>query len=215
MSLIDDALKRAQAADDAAAGRPAERPWIPTPMPDAGLARRRAAIHWLGIAAFAIVVLGAGIAVFRSVWTSGSRLPAEKAPAERRPAVLASTPTLAPEAVVIVSTPVPTARIRPTRPPPAVAAEAGAESPEARPTAPSRPGASIANGRTYAGALTLPGGERIELGGIVWSETEPRALLNDRVLGVGSFVEGFQLKRIEEDRVELEKDGVTITVTVK
>ncbi len=217
MSLIDDALKRAQAAGDAAAGRPAERPWIPTPMPDAGLARRRAAIRWIGIAAVAIVVLGAGIALLRGAWTSGSRLPAEKAPAEPRPAVLASTPTLAPEAVVVVTTPFPAARFRPTRAPRPVevAADAVSEPSEARPTAPARPAASIVNGRTYAGALTLPGGERIELGGIVWSETEPRALLNDRILGVGSFVEGFHVAKIDEDRVELEKDGVTISITVK
>ncbi len=217
MSLIDDALKRAQAADEAAAGRPAQRPWIPTPMPDAGLARRRAAIRWLGIAAAAFAVLAAGIAVVRVAWTSGPRLPAGTGPGEERPAALVSTPTLAPEAVVIVPTPFPTAPLRPTRAPRPVAAEAGAvsESPDARPTAPARPAGAIANGRSYAGAVTLPGGERIELGGIVWSETEPRALLNDRVLGVGAYVEGFHVTRIEEDRVELEKDGVTISITVK
>ena len=75
--------------------------------------------------------------------------------------------------------------------------------------------AHLASGRSYSGSVTLAGGEKIELGGIVWSETEPRALLNDRVLGVGGFVEGYEVTRIETDRVELKKDGATITVTVK
>ena len=43
----------------------------------------------------------------------------------------------------------------------------------------------------------LPGGEKIELGGIVWSETEPRALLNDRVLGIGFLRRGLPRR---EDR---------------
>ena len=63
--------------------------------------------------------------------------------------------------------------------------------------------------------MTLPGGAKIELGGIVWSETEPRALLNDRVAAVGAYVEGFTLSKIEQDRVVLEKDGVTISLSVK
>ena len=74
---------------------------------------------------------------------------------------------------------------------------------------------AIANGKTFAGAVTLPGGAKIELGGIVWSETEPRALLNDRIAAVGAFIEGYSLTKIEENRVALEKDGVTIYVSIK
>jgi type II secretory pathway component PulC len=69
--------------------------------------------------------------------------------------------------------------------------------------------------RTYAGSVTLPGGEKIELGGIAWSEEEPRALLNDRVVGVGGYVDGYSVSKIETDRVVLEKDGATIVLTVK
>jgi hypothetical protein len=84
-------------------------------------------------------------------------------------------------------------------------------------TAPPAPRApqAVADGKTYAGSVTLPGGGKIELGGIVWSETEPRALLNDRIAAVGAYIEGYNLTKIEENRVALEKDGVTIYVSVK
>ena len=71
MSLIDDALKRAQAADEAASGKPAERPWIPTPMPDAGLARRRAMTRGLAIAAAVAAVAVASFFVLRRAASSG------------------------------------------------------------------------------------------------------------------------------------------------
>ena len=42
MSLIDEALKRAQEASQREGEKSQERPWTPAPLPDAGLARRRA-----------------------------------------------------------------------------------------------------------------------------------------------------------------------------
>jgi hypothetical protein len=114
---------------------------------------------------------------------------------------------------------------RPTRAPrPTPSAELGgapateppsAEAPPAAPAPAPRPPRAGGGGRTYPSVASLPNGVRIELGGIVWSETEPRALLNDRVLGVGSYVEGWSVQTIEEDRVVLEKDGATITITVR
>ena len=225
MSLIDDALKRAQAADEKAAGKPAERPWIPTPMPDAGLARRRAVMRGLGIAVASLVVAAAAVLVFRRPSGSGSPVPARSG-SDDGPSAAALAPLSLPtplQEVVDVPTPTtpvpaaaPSPRPRPTRA--AVLAPASAEPPGAEAPAPApvpKPSGPIANGKTYAGSVTLPGGDRIELGGIVWSETEPRALLNDHVLGRDSYVEGYRVAKIEEDRVALEKDGVTIYVTVK
>jgi type II secretory pathway component PulC len=63
--------------------------------------------------------------------------------------------------------------------------------------------------------VELPDGGSLELGGIVWSEADPRALVNDRVVGVGAYVQGYTIERIEEDRVVFEKDGKRITITVK
>lgn len=225
MSLIDDALKRAQAADEAAAGKPADRPWIPTPMPDAGLVRRRALVRWLSAAVAAVAVAAAGIAFLRRPSPPGPAAPVPGRKADGPSAAMAaplSSPTPL-QVVVAVSTPVtpvpaslPTRPPRPTRaassPPPPGAAE-DAEAP-ARAPAP-KPAGATTSGRTYAGSVALAGGAKIELGGIVWSETEPRALLNDHVLGTDAYVEGYRVAKIEEDRVALEKDGVTIYVTVK
>ncbi len=84
---------------------------------------------------------------------------------------------------------------------------------EPAPPAPHPPRAPAS--RTYSGSVTLAGGEKIELGGIAWSEEEPRALLNDRIVGVGGYVDGYSVSKIETDRVVLEKDGATIVLTVK
>ena len=70
-------------------------------------------------------------------------------------------------------------------------------------------------GKTYHGRIALPDGGSLELGGIVWSDAEPRALVNDRVVGVGAYVQGYTVERIEEDRVILEKDGKRVTISVK
>jgi hypothetical protein len=225
VSLIDDALKRAQAADDAAAGKAANRPWIPTPMPDAGLARRRAMLRGLGIAAAVAAVGALALVVLRGAGSAGPATPARDGKGDGRIAALsaaATSPTPL-QVVVAVSTPttpvpasMPTRRPRPT--PEAASPLPSGRTEEAGATVPapvSKPSGAIANGRTYAGSVPLPNGEKIELGGIVWSETEPRALLNDRVLGTDSYVEGFRVVKIEEDRVALEKDGVTIYVSVK
>jgi hypothetical protein len=83
------------------------------------------------------------------------------------------------------------------------------------PASPAPTSGRLTSGKTYVGSVSLAGGARIELGGIVWSETEPRALLNDRVVAVGSYVEGFTVSKIDADRVALEKDGVTISLSVK
>ena len=216
MSLIDDALKRAQAAGEGEAARPTSRPWIPTPLPDPGIARRRALVRWLGIAAAVVAVAAAAVWLLRNEFSSGlPPLPAGDGRGVGRPAAgaLKSTPT--PDALAL-ATPIAVARVRATRPPREAAAGAIGEEPvSASPTPVPHAPQAIANGKTYAGAVTLPGGAKIELGGIVWSQTEPRALLNDRIAAVGAFIEGFSLTKIDENRVALEKDGVTIYISVK
>jgi len=143
----------------------------------------------------------------------------------------AEVPTAPPLPVVVVPTP-PRVRRAATEPegaaprraaPVASTASPAADAPAANPaSAPAPPPAaphaarpSAPSTRTYAGSVSLSGGEKIELGGIAWSEEEPRALLNDRIVGVGGFVEGYAVSKIETDRVVLEKDGATIVLTVK
>lgn len=81
-------------------------------------------------------------------------------------------------------------------------------------SSPLRPAERASAGRTYVGSLVAPGGGRVELGGIVFSES-PAALLNGRVLPVGGVVEGLTVARIEENRVELQGDGITVFLSLR
>lgn len=216
MSLIDEALKRAQSAGEGGAGSTADRPWSPPPMPDSGLARglrlRRAA----GAALLVIAAAGAAYLYLR-------RSPDGDAVSRARSAATARAPAADPAAAAQVPTALPLVVVAPPRSRPAAAAtaqstQAGQSDASEAPAAVEVPAPRrnrLVSGKTYAGSVTLPEGARIELGGIVWSETEPRALLNDRVLGVGAYVEGFTVGSIETERVELRKDDLTIFLSVK
>ena len=220
MSLIDEALKRAQEASQREGEKSQERPWTPAPLPDAGLARRRAAVR-LGLRILGVV---AGVVVLaflgRLVWNSAAPdTPTPTSPASRVAAVPAPTavPTLS---ETLVPTPLatassvagapPSARPRPTK----VGIPQGEDVSASVVEVPAPPSVLEA-GRTYVGIVHLPEGRRIELGGIVWSEAEPRALLNDRIVATDSYVEGFTVAKIEENRVALEKDGMTIYLVLK
>lgn len=61
----------------------------------------------------------------------------------------------------------------------------------------------------------LPDGSKLDLGGIVYSETSPFAFLNGRLVGVGEFVAGRRIDRIERDRVILSGEGGSITLRLK
>jgi hypothetical protein len=86
---------------------------------------------------------------------------------------------------------------RPTPPPPT-------------PTTPSR----HLRRRAAAGTALVPSG-KLELEGIVFSATNPTALINGRVVSPGGFVAGFTVLKIERDRVELEGDEEIIVLTLK
>ncbi|HEY2798222.1 MAG TPA: hypothetical protein VGK26_10065 [Thermoanaerobaculia bacterium] len=210
-------------------------------MPDPGLARAARLRRLAGILLLAMAVAGAGYLLVRFGFGSGFRSPApapDKAAASALPTtapIPVEAPTAAALQVVVVPTPPRVRRESPdVTPLRSVARGAEATSPSApassttsisapAPAAdqaraaphPSRPAASTAGIRTYAGSFPLAGGEKIELGGIAWSEEEPRALLNDRVVGVGGYVDGYSVSKIETDRVVLEKDGATIVLMVK
>ncbi len=69
--------------------------------------------------------------------------------------------------------------------------------------------------KAAAGVFVAPDGTRIELGGIVFSETNPVALLNGRVLPVGGVVGGMTIVAIEENRVELEGEGTRVFLSLR
>ena len=216
MSLIDDALKRAQEASEKKGGAPKERPWVPAPLPDPAIARRRRAMRMAGLALAAAVVIAGGVWAVRVA----GRIPAGK-PDEKPPAAAAAAPAVLPTpepTLVAVEVPPQAAAParRPTRLPrltPLVDTEGLNEGAETKVPAPGAP--PERSGRVHAGFFTLPSGTHIELGGIVWSDVEPRALVNDKIVGVGAYIEGYSLTKIEEDRITLEKDGATVVITVK
>ena len=251
MSLIDEALKRAQQAADREA--PRQRPWVPSPLPDAGLARRRRFVRSTTIG----VALAAGIAAVAALLIWAVHAPSKPEPARQAAAARVPVPTevrragdgdggpptVAAAAAVAAPTPRPGVAVTPREraAPPVSAAGAVARRPselvasiETTPVHVAPPpraaeGISSASGspavrsqaappsagKAYKGKVTLPDGGSLELGGIVWNETDPRALVNDRVVGVGAYVQGYTIERIEEDRVVMERDGKRITITVK
>jgi hypothetical protein len=206
VSLIDEALKRAQAAGQGEQGRPADRPWIPSPMPDAGLATRRRLLRVAGACGAAAVLIAAAL----FFWQSRPPSAPEKQPERPHEAPAASVAVEPVAPVTLAAAPAAAPRVRATDPPAAAAQE-----PVETPSAPTRAAQSIVEGRSFVGSIALPDGAKVELGGIVWSEAEPRALVNDRIVAVGAYVAGFTVVRIEEDRLALEKDGVTVFLTVK
>jgi hypothetical protein len=63
--------------------------------------------------------------------------------------------------------------------------------------------------------MPLPGGVKITLDGIVFSEESQVAVVNGRVLPVGGLVEGYEIVQILPDRVELERDGARVVLTLR
>jgi hypothetical protein len=210
VSLIDEALKRAQEAGKEQDGASRQRPWVPTPLPDPAIARRRKLRRGLLLAVAVAAVAGAALWMSRVLTAPGTR-PASRAPIDAQPATPVPQPTL-----IAVEVPPPAKNLRPTRAPRPTLPVAAGETATGEPAAvESEAPPASARGRTFSKSVTLPDGTKIELGGIVWSETDPRALVNDRIMAVGGYVEGYTLAKIEEDRITLEKDGETLVVLVK
>jgi hypothetical protein len=221
VSLIDEALKRAQAAhqDAAKEGAPAP-PWTPAPLPD----RRRARLPYVLAGVLLVAFIAAALLVIRRWPSAGKTQTAAEphsSPAAATPSRSGSAESTLPAIVseVIVEPPPREASEEPRKTPPADTPKATPLPPAAivpgAATAPERPARAPADGRTYFGQVPLPGGGKIELGGIVFSEESPTALVNGRVVRSGSFVEGYEVTRILPDRVELTGNGTTIFVVVK
>lgn len=213
MSLIDEALKRAQEASQRE-GQKGEtsRPWTPAPLPDAGLARRRALAR-LGLRALAGIVAVVVLAFLgRMVWNAAAP---ETPPDAGVAAATAPTPAPAFPETLVPTPNAPAAVGAPARPRPTKIAMPQAEDVSTEVVEVPPPRSVLEAGRTYVGVVNLPDGRRIELGGIVWSEEEPRALLNDRIVATDAYVEGFTVSKIEENRVALVRDGMTIYLSLK
>ncbi|HTD53598.1 MAG TPA: hypothetical protein VK780_11285 [Thermoanaerobaculia bacterium] len=224
MSLIDDALKRAQAAQEA--GRQNGRPWTPPPLPDSRAVRSRGrrAAAWTG----AVLLLAAAVLLWRA---RNSAKPALlSAPAKAPSAAAATLPPITSEVAVgppskgLPPEAIPSSRgetsarsaSKPLERPRATPAAGPAAAAPSTGTRESRPhSAANAQERSYPGEMPLAGGGKITLDGIVFSEASPVAVLNGRVLPVGGFVEGYTVVKILPDRVELEADGAKVLLTLR
>ena len=223
MSLIDDALKRAQeeAARQDEAHRLARRPWI-APQPPR---RRSPAGRIASMAlAFALAVAGAAWFLSRRNAAAPPKAPVPAPSPAPRPAPAAAAPVSPPLENVEVPPPVatPPARERtktnhavpesePSRPPSPPAATPAPSPPSAAERRPRAP--SIPDGKTFVRTVTLPGEDAIELDGIVFSESNPVAVIGGHLLGPGSWIGDFEIVKIEENRVTLRGRGVTIFLT--
>jgi ferric-dicitrate binding protein FerR (iron transport regulator) len=217
MSLIDDALKRAR---DEAALQDQEGRRSPLPQrqggrpPSAGGGRALA----IGLAAGVLVSLLAYQAYRATVRPEPQRSP-PPAPAAAHP------PSPLPE--VAVPPPIsaqagkarsgaeharsgranPAPGVKPDSPPAATvsAASAPGEGKGKRPR----------DGESFSRSVSLPGGSRIELEGIVYSDTRPVALVNGKVMAPGDTVEGFTIVKISPDRIKLQDHERTISILAK
>ena len=259
MSLIDDALRRAQERRVAEATSGAD-PWTPAPLPDAGRARRRRIRYAAVLATAAAATVVAGLLLLRSPRApSGPKSATPKEPGSWAAGAPAMPPTPTLPAAVAVAAPAPVPApvrteaaalasrgVAPVAAPPSPSAAASprlpapsgmpvvvralpaassspriAFSPEIASFPPPRPSHEHVSAthtpaqrrETARGEVTVPGG-KIELGGIVYSETNPVAVLNGRIVGVGAVVEGFTVVGIEENHVELKNDGRTILLSL-
>jgi hypothetical protein len=264
VSLIDDALKRAQEARRADSARPEGDPWSPAPLPDAGRSRRRRIRRAAALAGVAAAAAAAGLLLLRR--PGPPDVPRERTPGSAPGALAAAaamppTPTLPPAVAVAPAAAVPApvrtqaaaavSRVPPAAAAPVVAAAAtpapatssasnrlpapssmpvvvrampsASGSPEiAEREVPERPTHEHAAAShtapekrdTARGEVAVPGG-KIELGGIVYSENNPVALLNGHIVGVGAVVEGFTVVAIEENRVELKHEHRTIILALR
>jgi hypothetical protein len=227
MSLIDEALKRAELEAARRDGlRGGAYPWVPEHMP-----RRRSPWGWI-----AATVAGLGLAVAGAVWLIGRPAPVQGPAAVQGPkSNVQGSPRPMLDTVVEVSPPPVGLPSRGATPAKNDDANAKAGKETQRPTPPfdtarariapapgaasgaaeNKPPRGLADGRTYAGEVTLPDGPKIELEGIVFSEANPVALINGKVLPPGGVVEEFTIVSIKSDRVELTGHGVTIFLTLK
>lgn len=88
--------------------------------------------------------------------------------------------------------------------------------PASRAPAPPQRGAGGTRASSPAGGGPASASGKLELGGIVFSEGNPVALINGRVVSAGSYVDGYEVVRVEATSVELRaEDGKKVVLKLK
>ena len=91
-------------------------------------------------------------------------------------------------------------------------------SPTEPPSAVSEPveaGRDPQGSRVFVGQARLENGQVVDLGGIAWSESEPYALLNGQVVGVGELIRTYRVVEITRSEVVLQHDGDRVVVRLE
>jgi len=124
---------------------------------------------------------------------------------EMRPTVPAEPPAVRPESQ---ATPPPVPAPAEERPAPAPVPQAPAA------PAPEDSG-DLTDAKVYVAELPVPGDEPVKLNGIAFSQDQPVAVLDGRVMGPGETIKGFTIISIESGRVKLQGHGTTVFLAPK
>jgi hypothetical protein len=242
VSLIDDALKQAQATHPKDEERSEGKvPWTPPPLPDRSRLVRARIGRILGLSLLAALAAAVGlVVVLRSRRPPPPRSRASDAVQASSAAAglppITSEVTVAPPQRVAASGPPAAAEASQAAPAGSIA-QADARAPGAlerqnrpvkepdgerarlaTPSAdrpPERKARAPVAPAVFAGEMPLPEGGKITLDGIVFSETNPVAVLNGKITPPGADVDGYTVTRIYPDRIELERDGKSVSLTLK
>lgn len=84
-----------------------------------------------------------------------------------------------------------------------------------RPVPQSKATSTLGSAREFVGQAQLKDGQLVDLEGIAWSESEPFALLNGQVVGVGEIVRAYRVTEIHQDRVLLQQGEDFILLRLK
>jgi hypothetical protein len=126
---------------------------------------------------------------------------------EMRPTVPIEPPAVRPEPQ---ATPPPSPveeRLAPAPPVPQAPPVSAAPAPEAS--------GDLTDARVYVAELPVPGDEPVKLNGIAFSQDQPVAVLDGRVMGPGETIKGFTIVSIESGRVKLQGHGTTVFLAPK
>lgn len=223
MSLINDALRRASQSDK---DRPLQA--APAPGMEPAPVARRSRLTLILAAATVVVLLSAGW-FFWQWWSVRQQERAAASAPVMAPRVVAQ-PAVTRPAPVAAATAAPVVRPVPITPAAPVAQAAPAE--PATPAAPAQPvSAPVAAATPVASAPPVdatpvapqapsglpnvadynptPWPVDLKLGGIFYSKTAPRALINGNIYGPGDSIEGVKIKSIEPEKVIAEWNGRT------
>jgi hypothetical protein len=232
VSLVSDALKKAERE---AAAREAREKGLPIPLeaPTQPYRARRGQRRGRSLL-IPLAFAGGAAAVVLAVVLARSSSPREaahkgktgaaSAPQTPAPGPAASAPEHAPGAPSTIPPAAAVPAPGTTPPLPKTTSKETRQQPSARePAAPSavpataavRPAAEAPRQTEYVRRVDFPGGGKLELGGIAYSEAAPFAYLNGKLLKVGEGTAGYTLVRIERDRVVVRGAEGNLTIRLR